>query len=125
MPERSVTVRVNGRDRPAIVEPRLTLADFLRSHCRLTGTHLGCEQVVWNGGSGERVRGAAGAVSQGTAGQGPGCLGVLLAPGRGGCAPDASGPQLERAGYLRQAVETDLGTRPAQPLRGGLDGGRG
>src|SRR5258708_3409493 len=46
MPERSVTVRVNGRDRPAIVEPRLTLADFLRSHCRLTGTHLGCEHGV-------------------------------------------------------------------------------
>src|SRR5260221_1440582 len=46
MPERSVTVRVNGRDRPAIVEPRLTLADFLRSHCRLTGTHVGCEHGV-------------------------------------------------------------------------------
>jgi carbon-monoxide dehydrogenase small subunit len=46
MPERSVTVRVNGRDRPAVVEPRLTLADFLRSHCRLTGTHLGCEHGV-------------------------------------------------------------------------------
>jgi aerobic carbon-monoxide dehydrogenase small subunit len=46
MPERSVTVRVNGRDRRAIVEPRLTLADFLRSHCRLTGTHLGCEHGV-------------------------------------------------------------------------------
>ena len=46
MPERSVTVRVNGRDRPAVVEPRLTLADFLRSCCRLTGTHLGCEHGV-------------------------------------------------------------------------------
>jgi carbon-monoxide dehydrogenase small subunit len=41
-----VTVRVNGRDRPAVVEPRLTLADFLRSRCRLTGTHLGCEHGV-------------------------------------------------------------------------------
>ena len=46
MPERSVTLRVNGRDRSAIVEPRLTLADFLRHHCRLTGTHLGCEHGV-------------------------------------------------------------------------------
>ena len=46
MPERSVTVRVNGRDRQASVEPRLTLADFLRTRCRLTGTHLGCEHGV-------------------------------------------------------------------------------
>ena len=46
MPERSVTVRVNGRDRQASVEPRLTLADFLRNQCRLTGTHLGCEHGV-------------------------------------------------------------------------------
>ncbi len=43
-----VTVRltVNGRVRQAMVEPRLTLADFLREQCRLTGTHLGCEHGV-------------------------------------------------------------------------------
>jgi aerobic carbon-monoxide dehydrogenase small subunit len=43
-----VTVRltVNGRARQATVEPRLTLADFLREQCRLTGTHLGCEHGV-------------------------------------------------------------------------------
>ncbi|ABW12617.1 (2Fe-2S)-binding domain protein [Parafrankia sp. EAN1pec] len=28
------------------MEPRLTLADFLREHCHLTGTHLGCEHGV-------------------------------------------------------------------------------
>ena len=28
------------------VEPRLTLADFLRERCGLTGTHLGCEHGV-------------------------------------------------------------------------------
>ncbi len=28
---------------PATVEPRLTLADYLREKCGLTGTHLGCE----------------------------------------------------------------------------------
>jgi carbon-monoxide dehydrogenase small subunit len=28
------------------VEPRLTLADFLREELRLTGTHLGCEHGV-------------------------------------------------------------------------------
>src|SRR5258708_9788029 len=46
MPERSVTVRLNGRGRRAIADRRLPLADFLRSHCRLTGTHLGCEHGV-------------------------------------------------------------------------------
>jgi carbon-monoxide dehydrogenase small subunit len=29
-----------------MVEPRTHLADFLREHCRLTGTHLGCEHGV-------------------------------------------------------------------------------
>jgi len=41
-----VEVRVNGAPRRAQVEPRLTLADFLRERCRLTGTHLGCEHGV-------------------------------------------------------------------------------
>jgi carbon-monoxide dehydrogenase small subunit len=42
----AVDVRVNGEPRRALVEPRLTLADFLRERCRLTGTHLGCEHGV-------------------------------------------------------------------------------
>jgi carbon-monoxide dehydrogenase small subunit len=37
---------VNGEAREASVEPRLTLADFLRERCHLTGTHLGCEHGV-------------------------------------------------------------------------------
>jgi carbon-monoxide dehydrogenase small subunit len=41
-----VTVSVNGTRRRAEVEPRLTLADFLRERCGLTGTHLGCEHGV-------------------------------------------------------------------------------
>ena len=41
-----VELRVNGEPRRAGVEPRLTLADFLRDRCRLTGTHLGCEHGV-------------------------------------------------------------------------------
>ena len=41
-----VRVTVNGEAREATVEPRLTLADFLRDGCRLTGTHLGCEHGV-------------------------------------------------------------------------------
>jgi carbon-monoxide dehydrogenase small subunit len=43
---RPVRVQVNGTIRQAFVEPRRTLADFLREDCRLTGTHLGCEHGV-------------------------------------------------------------------------------
>ncbi len=46
MAEISIEVTVNGRRRRATVEPRLTLADFLRERCQLTGTHLGCEHGV-------------------------------------------------------------------------------
>jgi carbon-monoxide dehydrogenase small subunit len=41
-----VRVVVNGEAREGPVEPRLTLADFLRERCHLTGTHLGCEHGV-------------------------------------------------------------------------------
>jgi aerobic carbon-monoxide dehydrogenase small subunit len=44
--EIAVEVVVNGRPRRAEVEPRLTLADFVRERCGLTGTHLGCEHGV-------------------------------------------------------------------------------
>jgi carbon-monoxide dehydrogenase small subunit len=37
---------VNGRAVEHAVEPRLTLADFLRHVLRLTGTHVGCEHGV-------------------------------------------------------------------------------
>jgi carbon-monoxide dehydrogenase small subunit len=41
-----IEIRVNGRLRRASVEPRLTLVDFLRERCQLTGTHVGCEHGV-------------------------------------------------------------------------------
>lgn len=41
-----IQLRVNGVSVEGQVEPRLTLADFLREHLRLTGTHLGCEHGV-------------------------------------------------------------------------------
>jgi carbon-monoxide dehydrogenase small subunit len=41
-----IEVTVNGQRGRAVVEPRLTLADFLRERCQLTGTHLGCEHGV-------------------------------------------------------------------------------
>jgi carbon-monoxide dehydrogenase small subunit len=43
MTERAVELTVNGRRIRRIAEERLTLADFLRDECGLTGTHLGCE----------------------------------------------------------------------------------
>ena len=43
MHEWPVKVSVNGRPTEATVEPRLTLADYLRETCGLKGTHLGCE----------------------------------------------------------------------------------
>jgi aerobic carbon-monoxide dehydrogenase small subunit len=46
MPETAVSMTVNGLKRTATAEPRLTLADFLRERCHLTGTHLGCEHGV-------------------------------------------------------------------------------
>ena len=46
MADVDIEMRVNGASRTARVEPRLTLADFLREHCHLTGTHLGCEHGV-------------------------------------------------------------------------------
>jgi carbon-monoxide dehydrogenase small subunit len=44
--ETEIEVHVNGTSRRARVEPRLTLADFIRERCHLTGTHLGCEHGV-------------------------------------------------------------------------------
>ena len=41
-----VSVEVNGAVRTATVEPRLTLADFLRDELDLTGTHVACENGV-------------------------------------------------------------------------------
>jgi len=44
--EMTVAMTVNGQAQEANVEPRKTLADFLREDCGLTGTHLGCEHGV-------------------------------------------------------------------------------
>jgi carbon-monoxide dehydrogenase small subunit len=41
-----ISLSVNGQAVHAEVEPRVTLADFLRDHLGLTGTKLGCEHGV-------------------------------------------------------------------------------
>jgi aerobic carbon-monoxide dehydrogenase small subunit len=43
---RNITLTVNGEKITAQVEPRTHLADFLRDHLRLTGTHIGCEHGI-------------------------------------------------------------------------------
>jgi carbon-monoxide dehydrogenase small subunit len=42
----AISLDVNGERVEAHVLPRLNLADFLREHLQLTGTHVGCEQGV-------------------------------------------------------------------------------
>ena len=42
----SISLTVNGERVDALVLPRLNLADFLREHLKLTGTHVGCEHGV-------------------------------------------------------------------------------
>jgi carbon-monoxide dehydrogenase small subunit len=42
----AITLTVNGEMIRADIQSRLHLADFLREHCGLTGTHLGCEHGV-------------------------------------------------------------------------------
>jgi carbon-monoxide dehydrogenase small subunit len=46
MSEHHVRIRVNGQLRQATVPARTSLADLLREHLDLVGTHLGCEHGV-------------------------------------------------------------------------------
>lgn len=41
-----ISLSVNGEEISRLVEPRETLADFLRRDLQLTGTHAGCEMGV-------------------------------------------------------------------------------
>jgi carbon-monoxide dehydrogenase small subunit len=43
MTEHTIHLTVNGQQISRSTEARMTLADFLRERCGLTGTHLGCE----------------------------------------------------------------------------------
>jgi len=41
-----VSIKVNGTLHRYEVEPRTLLVHFLRDHCKLTGTHVGCETTL-------------------------------------------------------------------------------
>ncbi|AXI10338.1 carbon monoxide dehydrogenase [Oceanobacillus zhaokaii] len=43
MEEVNVTVKINGKERSAKVEPRMLLTHFIRDGLSLTGTHIGCD----------------------------------------------------------------------------------
>ncbi len=44
--KRTIQINVNNIQYERTIEPRLTLADFLREELGLTGTHVGCEHGV-------------------------------------------------------------------------------
>jgi aerobic carbon-monoxide dehydrogenase small subunit len=46
MKKRLATLTINGEEVSAAIEPRMSLADFIRTEAELTGTHLGCEHGV-------------------------------------------------------------------------------
>ena len=41
-----VTIEVNGQSVTKMVEPRISLVDFIREELRPTGTHVGCEHGI-------------------------------------------------------------------------------
>ena len=43
---KTVNIRINGQAVSHAVDDRLSLADFVRDQCLLTGTHIGCEHGV-------------------------------------------------------------------------------
>jgi carbon-monoxide dehydrogenase small subunit len=43
---RKIQVEINGVIFERIIETRMTLSDFIRHECGLTGTHVGCEHGV-------------------------------------------------------------------------------
>jgi aerobic-type carbon monoxide dehydrogenase small subunit (CoxS/CutS family) len=46
MAKRAARFIVNGNEAQVEIEPRTSLADALRHHLKLTGTHVGCEHGV-------------------------------------------------------------------------------
>ncbi len=96
--KQTVRLTVNGRDMEGAVEPRTSLADFLRDDLDLTGTHLGCEHGVCGACTvlldGEPIRsclmlavqaeGRSVMTIEGLAGAGSGLAAADSGPARGG-----------------------------------------
>ena len=43
IPKVTISLKVNGKDSSATIEPRTLLVELLREHLDLTGTHVGCD----------------------------------------------------------------------------------
>ena len=96
--KRAIELVVNGKQCEGFVEPRLSLADFLRDYLGLTGTHLGCEQgicgsctVLFNG---ETVRSCLLLAVQANGGE------VLTVEGLAGLAKDGEPLHPIQQGFL-------------------------
>ena len=95
----AIALTVNGKQYEGVVEPRLSLADFLRENLGLTGTHLGCEQgicgsctVLFNG---ETVRSCLLLAVQANGGE------VLTVEGLAGLAKDGEPLHPIQQGFLQ------------------------
>src|SRR4051812_19490562 len=44
--KRLVKIKVNGTEQAHEIETRMLLVHYLREHCKLTGTHVGCETSI-------------------------------------------------------------------------------
>ena len=96
--KRAIELTVNGKQYEGVVEPRLSLADFLRENLGFTGTHLGCEQgicgsctVLFNG---ETVRSCLLLAVQANGGE------VLTVEGLAGLAKDGEPLHPIQQGFL-------------------------
>jgi aerobic carbon-monoxide dehydrogenase small subunit len=97
--KRAIELTVNGKLYEGVVEPRLSLADFLRDYLGLTGTHVGCEQgicgsctVLFNG---ETVRSCLLLAVQANGGE------VLTVEGLAGLAKDGEPLHPIQQGFLQ------------------------
>jgi aerobic carbon-monoxide dehydrogenase small subunit len=95
-----IKLTVNGKPYEGLVEARLSLADFLRDHLGLTGTHLGCEQgicgsctILFNG---ETVRSCLLLAIQANGGE------ILTVEGLAGLAENGEGLHSIQQGFLEK-----------------------
>ena len=95
-----IKLTVNGKPCAGVVEPRLSIADFLRDYLGFTGTHLGCEQgicgsctILFNG---ETVRSCLLLAIQANGGE------ILTVEGLAGLAKHGEGLHPIQQGFLEK-----------------------